>query len=439
MAGLTGASTLLRTLHDTILTTQQPSSPCRALHWRLLLGLLPLDDEASWSELILAHVETYVCWKRECYGSILTQEHGDPLALGEEQTSFYNRMENKQVIELDLSRIGEDLFYQQKKRSDIILNVLFLWSMEHSRTGYRQGMHEIAAILLYGLEQELDEWKTSTTVHALSEALSSSGYDLEAQTYRLFARLMQEMEFLYDPTPILMKPSPTSSSSSSSSSSREESYPPVVHYLTKMQETYLDRVDPELCHHLRACDIHAQFYGLRWSRLLLGREFSLINGQVLILWDRLFLAANAARTTHGPLYNIHYLHDDDDAEEEDGRSPLLKGLRDVMLAMLVLIRDELLAGDTNTCLMFLMKYPPLEHLASLLGRIHAPVSPFSLLFLPVLTRFSRSSTLYSSGRTDSQSVGKWSNIERNGSYLPTVHCHRSSSSSSGNDIVICSL
>ena len=331
-----------------------------------------MDDTSSWSQRLLAHDETYRSWKGECYGSLLTQEAGDPLATGEAQTSFYNQLENKRVIELDLSRIGDDMFYQQQKRSDILLNVLFLWSMQQARIGYRQGMHEIAAILLYGLEQELDEWKTksTTTIHALSDALSSSGFYLEAQTYRLFARVMQEMESLYDPTPILL-------TSSSLSSSREELLPPVVHYLTRMQEIYLDRVDPELCCHLRACDIHAQFYGLRWTRLLLGREFSLINGQVLMLWDRLFLAANAACTTQGPLYNIHYFHDDDDTEEEsnnDYRSPFLKGLRDVMLAMLVLIREELLAGDTNACLMFLMKYPPLDHLTSLFGRIPSPSS-----------------------------------------------------------------
>ena len=119
----------------------------------------------------------------------------------------------------------------------------------------------------------------------------------------------------------------------------------------------------------------------------------MINGHVLILWDQLFLAANAVRTTSAPLYNVHYLHDDDDVEQEDGQSPLLKGLRDVMLAMLVLIRDELLAGDTNACLMYLMKYSPVEQLASLLGRFHSPLHPPSLppslLFYPVLILLSR--------------------------------------------------
>ena len=149
-----------------------------------MIQSLPINN--SWSQLILADVETYACWKRECYGSIIC----DPLGTGEEQTSFYQRMENKRVIELDLSRIGDELFYQQKKRSDILLNVLFLWSMQHPRTGYRQGMHEIAAILLYCLQQEIDEWNTRPTIHTLSEALSSSGYDLEAQTYRLSSSSM---------------------------------------------------------------------------------------------------------------------------------------------------------------------------------------------------------------------------------------------------------
>ena len=38
---------------------------------------------------------------------MLTQEADDPLATGEAQTSFYNQLENKRMISLDLRCVGE--------------------------------------------------------------------------------------------------------------------------------------------------------------------------------------------------------------------------------------------------------------------------------------------------------------------------------------------
>ena len=38
---------------------------------------------------------------------MLTQEADDPLAVGEAQLSFYNQLENKRIISLDLRCVGE--------------------------------------------------------------------------------------------------------------------------------------------------------------------------------------------------------------------------------------------------------------------------------------------------------------------------------------------
>jgi hypothetical protein len=47
-------------------------------------------------------------------------------------------------------------------------------------------------------------------------------------------------------------------------------------------------LDSELCQHLEECHISAQIYGLRWCRLLLGREFTAENSLLFKLWDFLF-------------------------------------------------------------------------------------------------------------------------------------------------------
>lgn len=48
------------------------------------------------------------------------------------------------------------------------------------------------------------------------------------------------------------------------------------------------QIDPELSEQLEASYVQAQIYGLRWSRLLLGREFPMTNHQSLRLWDYMF-------------------------------------------------------------------------------------------------------------------------------------------------------
>ena len=53
-------------------------------------------------------------------------------------------------------------------------------------------------------------------------------------------------------------------------------------------------LDPELCAHLEESYVQAQLYGLRWARLLLGREFTVRDAQVFRIWDFLFACCHEA-------------------------------------------------------------------------------------------------------------------------------------------------
>ena len=50
----------------------------------------------------------------------------------------------------------------------------------------------------------------------------------------------------------------------------------------------LPLIDSKLHKHLIKCDVQAQLYGMRWARLLCGRELPLKNELSLRLWDYLF-------------------------------------------------------------------------------------------------------------------------------------------------------
>ena len=55
-----------------------------------------------------------------------------------------------------MNGLVNELYFQNKRNQDILLHVLFVWSHLHKNTGYRQGMHEIVAPILYVLQNEIE-------------------------------------------------------------------------------------------------------------------------------------------------------------------------------------------------------------------------------------------------------------------------------------------
>ncbi|CAD5122695.1 DgyrCDS11105 [Dimorphilus gyrociliatus] len=101
----------------------------------------------------------------------------------------------------------------------------------------------------------------------------------------------------------------------------------IVFKLARIHDHLLKRFDPELRKCLEDNDIIPQFYGIRWIRLLFGREFPMQD--LLVIWDALF---------------------------SDGLS--LDLVDYIFTAMLIYIRDQLISRDYASCLSVLMRYPP---------------------------------------------------------------------------------
>jgi hypothetical protein len=105
--------------------------------------------------------------------------------------------------------------------------------------------------------------------------------------------------------------------------------------LDVVHNVLLKKADEVLYHHLKQLSIPAQTYGIRWIRLLFGREFPLPN--VLEVWDALFA---------------------------DGPS-----LVDYMcVSMLIHIREVLIEGDYATCMHHLMHFPTVYEVNYLIQR-----------------------------------------------------------------------
>jgi len=106
-----------------------------------------------------------------------------------------------------------------------------------------------------------------------------------------------------------------------------------IEKLEMIYEMRLRDLDPQLWSHLKALDISPRLFGLRWLRLLYGREFTFPD--VLFLWDVIF--------SDKPSFEI---------------------IDDIFVAMLIQIRRLLLNADYSTALQFLMRYPPIADVHS---------------------------------------------------------------------------
>ena len=314
-------------------------------------------------------------------------------------------------IQGDLERLYmngiEGEYFQEPHRARALLNVLFVWAEQHPGTaGYRQGMHEIAAPVLLALEAENSLWtfalstKTAaSTTHGPDSAVlpyfSTEKY-IESSLYWLFERIMQDLEYLYKP--------PTQTGE----------LPGVVLFCTQVQEEMLRSLDPDLCSHLEDNYVQAQLYGMRWSRLLLGREFQATEESLFRIWDYIFgssldihasasngktIPHNVENSTHvesvgslpqeekDPLFNSpslpHCSGDSDSLMNNEYMtssaamkvlrksrlekpSPILESLADFMLAMLLHIREDLLHGDNSTTLQLLMRYPAVDDITPIM-------------------------------------------------------------------------
>jgi len=100
---------------------------------------------------------------------------------------------------------------------------------------------------------------------------------------------------------------------------------------------------------------------MRWCRLLFGREFPLTPSLGLRIWDFLFAScldlgpasASASQSEHGvggPLAS----------------TALLGAVADLVLAMLLFVREDLLSDDNNVTMGVLMHYPPVESVSPIL-------------------------------------------------------------------------
>jgi TBC1 domain family protein 5 len=240
------------------------------------------------------------------------------------------------VIQQDVVRTNPNVdYYRQENVQEIMINILFCYARQYPAICYRQGMHEILAPLIFVLHcdhQSLCHIQEETNIcldPILVDVLDP--LYIEEDSYYLFCQIMNSLELFYRINDMTITESgqltnlpprdPDSQSPPKKSSEIE-----VVHQLNMVRDKIFAKQDLHLHNHLLKLEIPLALFGIRWLRLLFGREFNLLD--LLILWDAIFGVGNNLEFTYY-----------------------------IVVAMLIHIRDRLLSNDYTTCLTLLMRYP----------------------------------------------------------------------------------
>ena len=158
-------------------------------------------------------------------------------------------------------------FFREPSTQKMLLDILFIYSKLHPDVGYRQGMHELLAPILWVIHCDALELNLSSDTEAkklLMVQVLDHG-SIEHDSFSLFCAVMQTAKSFYE---------------------IGDSQSPIVERSQRIQNELLGSFDPELAVHLQAIEILPQIYLLRWVRLLFGREFGLKDN--LSVWDVLF-------------------------------------------------------------------------------------------------------------------------------------------------------
>ncbi|PYH95529.1 RabGAP/TBC [Aspergillus ellipticus CBS 707.79] len=312
----------------TTLRSEQGDKLCdeglRSICWKAFLLFDDLD-RAQWPQKIADSRSAYVALKAHFLKFINNpddlQSNVDPLA-DDEESPWQTLRDDEQTmadISQDVDRcLQENFFFQEPTTKAKMNDILFIYSKLNPDLGYRQGMHEILAPLLWVVNIDAIE------PNSLHEAGSKEAEDdtmrqlldadyVEHDSFALFCTAMQNVRVYYE-------------HNRHRSENGQADVIPIVHQCERIHNELLVTADLELADHLQALEILPQIFLTRWMRLLFGREFSF--QEVLVIWDRLFA--------------------------EGLRTELIDF---ICVAMLLRIRWQLLSADSSGVLSMLLRYP----------------------------------------------------------------------------------
>lgn len=325
------------------------SSRFRSVCWKLYLEVLP-EDKGHWIKRTKEHraqyekiKEMHITNPRKAAGQ---QDLVVNNPLSQDEGSLWNKFfqdkELKGMIKQDVFRTFPEIcYFQNEDVRTKLTDILFCYARENEQLLYKQGMHELLAPIVFVLHCDHQAFQHASETASPSEemkCLLNPAY-LEHDAYAMFSQLMETAEPWFSTFEREVRKGKEEMLTSIPFARPQDAGPSVaiVTKVNRIQDQLVKKHDIELHMHLNRLEIAPQIYGIRWVRLLFGREFPLQD--LLVVWDALFADSIT-------LDLVDY----------------------VFVAMLLYIRDALIASNFQTCLGLLMHYPPIGDINALLQK-----------------------------------------------------------------------
>ncbi|KAH7297167.1 hypothetical protein KP509_26G056600 [Ceratopteris richardii] len=324
---------------------------------------------------------------------------------------YFKNTELEKTIENDLTRLYPEhgSFFQGPLCQSLLKRILLVWSLSHTRYGYRQGMHELLAPLVYVLHLDItqlaqvreryedpfeDRFNTSCednssinkegrhgfssrpTLNFSAEneewiykvhpddlplieqddfgfnlktiLLGSDSYGAEGELGALLSARFMEHD-AYSMFNALMEGHNGDIALADyflSANEGKSSMSPMLEASASLYQT-LVAIDTPLYTHLVELGVEPQFFALRWFRILFGREFDL--EMLLHLWDAVFAA---------PYPNIWKGNEAKEPANFPEASTRASFISLFAVSMILYLRSKLLAAPNATvCLQKLLNFP----------------------------------------------------------------------------------
>lgn len=146
----------------------------------------------------------------------------------------------------DVQRLPDEAFYHQHRIQIMILDILFIYcKLNPTVGGYRQGMHELLAPIVWVVDQDaVDRSLAGADAEPGMVEMLDSDY-VEHDAYALFSKIMERAGSFYE----LGDPNGAAGDQSA-----------IVEKSRRIHEVVLMKVDPELATHLKNIEVLPQIF-----------------------------------------------------------------------------------------------------------------------------------------------------------------------------------
>uniref|UniRef100_A0A7N9AWW6 TBC1 domain family, member 5 n=1 Tax=Mastacembelus armatus TaxID=205130 RepID=A0A7N9AWW6_9TELE len=274
------------------------SSRFRSVCWKLYLEVLP-EDKREWinktKELRAQYEkikEKHITNPRKAAGQ---QDLVVNNPLSQDEGSLWNKFfqdkELKGMIKQDVLRTFPEIrYFQDEEVRTKLTDILFCYARENEQLLYKQGMHELLAPIVFVLHCDHQTFQHASETASPCEEMKCllNPVHLEHDAYAMFSQLMETAEPWFSSFEREVRKGKEEMLTSIPFARPQDAGPSVaiVTKVNRIQDQLVKKHDVELHMHLNRLEIAPQIYGIRWVRLLFGREFPLQD--LLVVWDALF-------------------------------------------------------------------------------------------------------------------------------------------------------